>query len=315
MGDWIDSLPPAAGEAREVAILDAVRRGVATYAWCTITSGIGGHALEVDVMEDALRVDDVRVNVSAATGQRIADLLDAVMLTPKLADLIFAQAKVVVAPSPVAISSTTAAMVRHSRRVDAEVAGRPGLVSTVGKDWVLVNGIAGRADKAANYGWHFRGSSFQGIHGEASVSLAGVRVIQGVGTAHNAQHVDYSQVVRLAKRACTVDSTPHDLTDVMRDAKLATLVSHEGPLRLVRQPGVDGPTPTPAPGPSPESRPVLRLGSRGPAVIRWQTLIGVDADGAFGPKTTSATRAWQTAHGLVPDGVVGPATWARALDR
>lgn len=57
----------------------------------------------------------------------------------------------------------------------------------------------------------------------------------------------------------------------------------------------------------------IRIGSRGSDVVVWQKIIGVTADGAFGPKTDAATREWQRARGLVVDGIVGPKTWAMAL--
>ncbi len=53
-------------------------------------------------------------------------------------------------------------------------------------------------------------------------------------------------------------------------------------------------------------------GSKGQLVASWQTIIGVKADGDFGPATTAATKKWQSAHGLTPDGVVGPQSWAAA---
>ncbi len=56
----------------------------------------------------------------------------------------------------------------------------------------------------------------------------------------------------------------------------------------------------------------IRVGSSGADVQKWQTIIGVKADGKFGPATDAATRSWQRAHGLTPDGVVGPQTWAAA---
>ena len=57
---------------------------------------------------------------------------------------------------------------------------------------------------------------------------------------------------------------------------------------------------------------VLKLGSRGPAVVRVQRALGIRADGDFGPKTKRAVRAFQKRHGLLADGVVGPKT-RRAL--
>jgi len=55
--------------------------------------------------------------------------------------------------------------------------------------------------------------------------------------------------------------------------------------------------------------PVIHQGSTGPAVKQWQSIIGVTADGQFGPATAAATKAWQAAHGLTADGVVGALTW------
>lgn len=54
----------------------------------------------------------------------------------------------------------------------------------------------------------------------------------------------------------------------------------------------------------------LSKGIHGPDVAAWQKVIGVKADGIFGPATDAATRIWQKAHGLKADGIVGPATWA-----
>lgn len=56
--------------------------------------------------------------------------------------------------------------------------------------------------------------------------------------------------------------------------------------------------------------PVLRIGSSGPSVSNVQLVLGVTADGQFGPMTENAVKVFQTANGLTPDGVVGPETWA-----
>jgi hypothetical protein len=59
----------------------------------------------------------------------------------------------------------------------------------------------------------------------------------------------------------------------------------------------------------PRNLPVIKRGSRGEAVAYWQGIIGVEADGIFGPITEAATKQYQTDHGLVADGIVGPLTW------
>jgi peptidoglycan hydrolase-like protein with peptidoglycan-binding domain len=53
----------------------------------------------------------------------------------------------------------------------------------------------------------------------------------------------------------------------------------------------------------------LRRGSNGEAVKELQTLLGLVADGSFGPRTEAAVRAAQRSLNLVPDGIVGPKTW------
>jgi V8-like Glu-specific endopeptidase len=80
------------------------------------------------------------------------------------------------------------------------------------------------------------------------------------------------------------------------------------------------------PVPTPVARPMLRRGSRGPAVVDLQTrlnlwiartpgvgLAPLVVDGIFGSRTDAAVRAFQRAMGLQVDGIVGPRTWAALL--
>lgn len=62
-----------------------------------------------------------------------------------------------------------------------------------------------------------------------------------------------------------------------------------------------------------ETLSTIRQGSAGDDVVKWQKIIGVTADGSFGPATFTATKLWQQKNKLIADGVVGPATWAKAL--
>ena len=66
------------------------------------------------------------------------------------------------------------------------------------------------------------------------------------------------------------------------------------------------------------AQPMLRLGSRGSAVVTLQHRLAAlhyfdvgTADGVFGPNTYHAVIAFQKVQGLTRDGVAGPATWAR----
>jgi len=57
----------------------------------------------------------------------------------------------------------------------------------------------------------------------------------------------------------------------------------------------------------------IHIGSTGPDVYVWQKIVGVSADGSFGPVTDAATKAWQASHGIPSDGIVGPITWSKAM--
>ena len=59
--------------------------------------------------------------------------------------------------------------------------------------------------------------------------------------------------------------------------------------------------------------PEIQRGDSGQAVRVWQAIIGVDADGDFGPLTQAETCKLQSSKGLEPDGVVGKETWYKGL--
>lgn len=61
------------------------------------------------------------------------------------------------------------------------------------------------------------------------------------------------------------------------------------------------------------SLPIIKKGSIGKAVKIWQIIIGVEADGEFGPKTDKATKQFQKAYKLEVDGEVGSKTWGAGL--
>lgn len=56
-------------------------------------------------------------------------------------------------------------------------------------------------------------------------------------------------------------------------------------------------------------RPMLSLGAEGQLVKEAQELLGIEADGEFGPITDTAVRAFQVLNNLEVDGVIGPETW------
>jgi len=233
--------------AREAYILDAVKEGDFEHTWVTLTYTEKGHTVELDVQADALKVEGCRVNVSARLSQQIADLTGAMLMTPKIADLVYNATKLRIGPQPRPITSATSAMLDHSQKVSSALAKIPGytpdqLVDTVGKYWCISNELKGTTTKALNYGWHFEGTSYQGIKGYRCDSGLPYSVIQPSATAHDYAHVDYSQIHRTVGMVCRVDGEQTLLSYVLTDPALCYLVSHEGPLAVLRQPGVPEPT-------------------------------------------------------------------------
>ena len=53
---------------------------------------------------------------------------------------------------------------------------------------------------------------------------------------------------------------------------------------------------------------LLKIGSKGELVKDVQEVVGVPADGHFGPATAEAVKKWQAANGLAADGLVGRGT-------
>jgi putative chitinase len=56
---------------------------------------------------------------------------------------------------------------------------------------------------------------------------------------------------------------------------------------------------------------LLKNGSKGEEVKQLQTLLGLGADGSFGPMTEAKVKEWQSKNGLTADGIVGDGTWGK----
>lgn len=56
---------------------------------------------------------------------------------------------------------------------------------------------------------------------------------------------------------------------------------------------------------------LLKVGSKGEEVKAVQKVLGLPADGVFGPATEAAVKKWQAANGLAADGLVGKNTMAK----
>jgi peptidoglycan hydrolase-like protein with peptidoglycan-binding domain len=74
------------------------------------------------------------------------------------------------------------------------------------------------------------------------------------------------------------------------------------------------PTPIPPTPPTPSERATIAKGDTGPDVAEAQRILGINADGDFGPITDDAVTGYQAAAGVAADGEVGPITWEKLDD-
>jgi hypothetical protein len=245
----LSDIPAKGGKDRDDWAMKAVLDGRADFSFSDVTSSDGTNTAVFRVFTDALKVDGVRVSVSATLQQRIADVTGCMLLTAKVADLAWVQRAVHVDPHPrmpTEHMADTDWMIDHSSKVDIDIAklGSPvGLVGTVGKHWILDNAIT--ASRAMNYGWHFTGQSFQGIPGEVVASLmkypdgrSYYKLLQGRGGAHDPVHEDYSQTCVLMSRQMSFNGSEAEVRAVLADRATCGLGCHSGPLTIFRQPGV-----------------------------------------------------------------------------
>lgn len=242
----LEDFPANHGKERNDLILNIINNQPkrVSFSWYYIPIETPEHKAILQVSTDALKIDGIRINVSAALMQSICDIYGCILPTAKICDLIYQNADIKILPCPRPISSTTKTMIAHSLDVDKQLSGKDvegKLISTVGKNWVLNNSsllhkIDGKPS-GCNYGWHFSTPTFMNQHWEASVSLPNVRVVQGCGFFHDAYfHADYSQICRLVSRSCEINGGKMDMVDVLQNKKLANIFSHQGVLNILRVP-------------------------------------------------------------------------------
>lgn len=189
----------------------------ATQRWVPVQTQASGHtgtffvqALPLVIGTDA---EMFHPALPVALAQRVADRLGAMLPTRKMVDLVHAQATVRV-PFRAYTSDRSAVptFVSSSREIEARRAGRTGLVSDYGKDYVLSNWRRNHPDKIAIYGaWDGSGAR-----------------VQPLAVPHAIGYYDYSQHARLVRRDAVVDGRSVMLADALANPALAPLFSDEG---------------------------------------------------------------------------------------
>lgn len=171
--------------------------------------------------------DFMRMPMTSAAAQKLADLLDASLPTPHIVDLVYAQAEARLPPSYIDGGPTDDSLAdfqEHQNKLEARRKAK-GLsldVLTAGhkKDIVLSTRLTERDDRVAIYGWH---------KGEGDV-------IQSLSCKHSCRYADYSHGVRLVAQAMVLDGKPTRVSEVLANEETAALLSSEGVLPILSYP-------------------------------------------------------------------------------
>jgi len=240
-------------QEREAYILEKVAAREFEHYWVPITNSYNGNNAVFYVSGDCLKIDGVRVNMSAYLQQQCADILGASLLTAKLADLIHLQADIHIDPITRPITSDTSAMIDQSEKIDNAIKTKyPNedlngkLISSLCKFWLIDNLLNVNKTTACNYGWFCPGNSpWKGIATYPCASLmknpetgSYFRVIQQPSTAHNYKHSDYSQSAIFVMNLCEVNENQMLLSNVLTNKDLAPLASYQGVMNILRQPQI-----------------------------------------------------------------------------
>jgi hypothetical protein len=235
--EFIASLPDAAGDQRNSMILNAANQGLLVVEWAPITSTVGEHTATFNVCKDAAFIlqDDgsrFRVPACAKLEQQVADILQVSLLTSKIMDLRYDQADfkvnaAILPASPQMIN--TSASTTWNAKLEAKRNGNTGLFADTGKPFVLDNRIAVSMG-AVLYGFFDTNAPY--------LSKMNQKLWQTLSDRHMATYSDYSSTMMFMQTSCTVDGQSMQVTDVMGDTELSSLLNYDGVLKYTRQPGV-----------------------------------------------------------------------------
>lgn len=241
--DFVKSIAGLDRHKREDASLAALLAGhvpsyMRDFVDVTLTfadvQGVG-HTLVIRSLPDYLCIgtdsDRLRIPLWPLTAQKVADAWNCVLPTSKVVTILWNAAASKLPPQPWgppydASMMSTDRIVQHNARIETSIKklnlDATKLMGGHKKDVVLTKQLAAKPKSVAIFGWHQPNG----------------KPIQPVYLGHENTYADYSHGIRMVSRECLLDDQPADLASVLTDANLCGVVSNEGPLPFVRQPGV-----------------------------------------------------------------------------
>lgn len=257
---------------KRIDIAEEIKKGNCRFETTPVIHKERGVKVLFHVSRDAVQCQNergewIRPMVTGREQQRAADLLGGILPTPKMVDLVYANANSLVPPVTQLPNRSTRqmgitalgterdhsmAIDRHLARIAPGVKGL-GLISTVGKSWVIgevyddsqdpkTENYAKRfpygRDTAVNYGWnHIASTPYSAEYRK------GGHVWQPEAGKHNDDHEDPSQTKRyysslgslFTGKAGQIEDDPEtwesvQLVDLLRSDEFAFILSSDGPL-------------------------------------------------------------------------------------
>lgn len=341
---WAREVPDGPlGDGYTLAILDAIRDGLAVFDVYTVVDG----DLTFDIFARPLAIGtpDDHVFLLGLSGEAV-DMIARVLgeqgvevmsPTPKLYDLAAEHDRAEqigphTLPTLLGVSNGAAGMTKraakaHADAIALDMSSRCAFAPACCKTYVL-HPYAGdpidhvRDGYACEYGWRLPGRVGWGSRNASGTGY----VVQSAQWAHSYRHFrDYSMGAIYAITSARLRGEPVDLRDLARGGPDSARVAPSGPVPFITHPECREPLTSrsgPITVPSPPSkidgpRPILSKGSSGEAVKRWQRALmaaGYDLapygdDGNFGTITHNATVGFQRERGLPGTGIVDKDTW------
>lgn len=230
--------------AWEAAAFEAASSGGAVeWPWTEITLSDGTNTCIVRCQTDVFSVgtpeDFLRVPLTPGRAQQIGNLTGLLLPTPLLAYRAWQQAALKLTPVAMVPNkgANLAQFAEHNRAIEAQRAGRTGLVAGIKKS-VVVSNIY-KPGKVVIFGWYYPSPDI--FDNKLPMADPNRQPRQPLSNVHGADYWDYSHGIHFFHPVCVVNGTEMLLEDVMQHPVLWRLVSHEGPLKMVRYPAPNSP--------------------------------------------------------------------------
>ena len=212
MPAFLAAAPPA-GAARERYFEAAV--DAPTWSEVVLSPNV-----KIRVANDYLTAQGVHIPLWPSTAQRIADRFDAILPTKALVDAIWRAATVKVEPHPMtpradASRDSNKLLAEHEAIVNAQIAGRTGLIDGDKKSIVVGAALPSHPNAVYIYGWHhINGVPIQPVYGGHSKTYG----------------ADYSHGTRLVSRTAYLNGQPVAIESLFADPRHAPLLNESGTL-------------------------------------------------------------------------------------